>query len=345
MISETIHWGSQFARIATRLPGNEIVTIIKPSGRQILLNKKKGTFPEVNRLISAVLFQPSDLNLLAGSPSIRRQYLDRLIGQISYEYLYALAKLRHLLKQRNELLKNHAQTSYYLAIEEQLAQFMAEIVSFRLLYVEILNKYLKSSHMEIDYAVNPKSMRELLLESLRELRAVIGRDVENQSLGGDLRQAHAMRESMRELLRELLREKLQSLRSKEETIGFTLIGPQRDDFTLFENALDHPDGRKDICTYGSRGEQRLAVVTLKSVECRLLTVTHDDPPLLLLDDVFSELDSKNQNIILSLVQTQQTIITTADDSFPARFTADFPHNSSGINNDSIIKEEITQIYL
>jgi len=99
----------------------------------------------------------------------------------------------------------------------------------------------------------------------------------------------------------------------EIVTGTTLVGPHRDDFEIYQES--EGEKQRDLATFGSRGEQRLAVLTLKLVQLQYIKQKTNDKPVLLLDDIFSELDRKHDELVMQLISGQQTIITTTEAGF------------------------------
>jgi recombinational DNA repair ATPase RecF len=110
--------------------------------------------------------------------------------------------------------------------------------------------------------------------------------------------------------------RLAQYEQEEVAAGYTLVGPHRDDFKIVSSGQETADSR-DLAIYGSRGEQRMAVIWLKLAELAFLTEKLGERPLLLLDDIFSELDNTHDQLVIDLLGKQQTILTTTevDDRF------------------------------
>lgn len=285
-LGEAIAWGHNLARIEGVTGNTHLAITIQPSGKQLFVNAKPVDLKHFLAHLSAVSFQPTDLNLLSGSPPLRRQYLDRLLGQLDLEYLHTLLQYRRLLKQRNHLLK---QASVNLdlvdVIGSQIAPVAADIYRTRFAVIENINQLLLKLNIRVNYRPSPSRLREL-----------------NQVDAGNIA--------------GYLREKMRGLREKEREIGFSLIGPQRDDFEVFIPDPTAADGSKNVGIYGSRGQQRLAVVHLKLAESQLLEKKNGMPPVLLLDDVLSELDTDNQTLLIKHLPGRQAFLTGTDINLP-----------------------------
>jgi DNA replication and repair protein RecF len=223
---------------------------------------------------SIVSFSPEDLDLIRGGPQIRRRFLDVLLCQFSLDYLDTLRRYNHTLKQRNSLLKQMGSGKTSMgndvleAFDPQLAETGARITVFRRRALADLGPVAVAGYRAISDGVEHLGMQ--LMGCVSEL------DDEG------------------ELQTEFLR-KLHSLRFPEREAGMTLIGPHREDllFTLNE---------KPVRDYGSQGQKRSVALSLKLASAQLLEVKNQQPPILLLDDVFAELDENRRRRIGDLVR-------------------------------------------
>lgn len=235
--------------------------------------------------LNIILFSPDDLELIKGSPSIRRNMLNIQLSQISNTYLNVYNEYNKILKTRNEYLKilfnnSIADKKYLDIITEKLISAAILIYKKRQEYLEIINArinyYYKSisgtDGLEVQYVPNIKldSFEDSEIE--QELRKVFNKNY-----------------------------------LKELNYGMTMYGPHRDDFSFyFKN--------NDLKVFGSQGQQKLAVLALKLSEISIFKDFSGNDPVLLLDDVFGELDIKKKNKLLKLIVNEdiQSIITTTD---------------------------------
>lgn len=224
--------------------------------------------------LRVVLFNPEDLNLVIGSPSRRRNYLDFVLSQIDRDYYRCSLAYQKGLRRRNKLLlsirEKEAQRSQLEFWNRLLVKNGNLIHQKRDEFIGFINRYCVSSAisqfrgLEVEYDSSVISEERLLRYAQAEIAAAA-----------------------------------------------TLVGPHRDDFKI----LGSPEPgavAKDLAVYGSRGEQRMAVLALKLAELAYVEEKTGERPLLLLDDIFSELDHAHRDQILSLVDRQQTMITTTD---------------------------------
>jgi DNA replication and repair protein RecF len=234
-------------------------------------------------LLRIVVFAPEEMLLVAGSPGLRRSALDTLAEQRSTSYSRDLATYGRALQQRNSLLRaireeqaNRAELRYW---DTTLLDAGAALVTERLALLQALADPLARAHAEI--APEEAATAGLRLRYVTNAPAMAG-----------------------ETPRDALARRLADTADKELWNGATLVGPHRDDIA-FEQA-----GR-DLATFASRGQQRTAILALKLAELDLLTELDGRPPLLLLDDVFSELDPERRgHLVRRIAGLPQAFVTT-----------------------------------
>ncbi|MFI5226257.1 MAG: DNA replication/repair protein RecF [Candidatus Limnocylindrales bacterium] len=243
-------------------------------------------------LLRLVVFAPEEMLLIAGSPALRRTALDTLAGQWSSAYARDLVTYARALQQRNALLRSireeQASRAELRFWDEALLDAGAPLVAGRLALLEAVARPLAEAHAEIA----PDEAREAPLRIAYSTNAPL--------LPG-------------ESPRDALARRLVETADKEIWNGTTLVGPHRDDL-VFEQA-----GR-DLATFASRGQQRTAILAFKLAELDLLTALDGRPPLLLLDDVFSELDPERRaHLVRRIAALPQAFVTTTtlDDLHPA----------------------------
>jgi len=222
-----------------------------------------------------VLFEPEDLRLIHGSPSRRREFLDRMCGALDPHYSTLLHRYERSLLQRNNLLKTgNAGDDELFAWEVGLAQSGAALIKARRELVWQINERINDVYCSIAHA------------------------------SGSVIVAYGFHETASSLEQQLL-SLLAVSRFTDRMRGYTSVGPHRHDITIELN--DAPANES-----ASRGETRSIILALKFIELALLEEKYEEPPLLLLDDVFSELDATRRTSLLELAHTVQTIITTTD---------------------------------
>ena len=236
--------------------------------------------------LNAVVFSPEDLELLHGAPSGRRRYLDLTRSQIDRSYLRALQRYQRVLAQRNHLLRqirDRRQERSSLSIwNDELIELGSTIVRHRIALITDLNRPMSDLYRRL-------TRTERLLEL--KYRASSQPDL------GDISDEEG---------RASFRSKLEQLKQRELDQGVSLVGPHRDDFTFLVDGVD-------MGAFGSRGEQRIVAVALKLAEAVVIRTLMNDSPVLLLDDILSELDPTRRQFVQEQIQGDfQTLITVAD---------------------------------
>lgn len=247
-----------------------------------------------------VFFHPEDLNMLYLGPDLRRRYLDIMNVQVKKEYFQALKIYKKVLAQRNALLraiKEQAAERKDLQIwNEQLALAASQIYFERAKTLDFINKFLTAKYRNISKGEENLS---IVYRNSFSLHA--------EKFGEFIEEELVKLFEDKTLLREKFLELLQKNELKDLQAQFTTIGPHRDDFEIFLK-------EKPLVQHASRGEYRSIVLALKMIEIDFFKSFNISEPILLLDDVFSELDHERQQLMLELAKEYQTIITTTKDS-------------------------------
>ena len=244
--------------------------------------------------VNAVLFTVQDLELIYGTPKIRRRYLDMLISQHNREYLRALQRYQKTVLQRNHLLRSIKTGASQVS---ELTPWDQNIVTDGGYIVHTRSKIIKNLS---DLCLN---QHNLLSPFKEQLNLIYLTEAEEQA---------SDQSSISNVLKQKLSDSLNSDLSK----GFTSVGPHRDDFKVTINDVD-------AARFASRGQARIATLSLKLAEAQYLSDVRGENPLILLDDVFSELDPVRREMVLSLVSHyEQSLITTSDmDNIPTGSTS------------------------
>lgn len=262
------------------------------------LIKKKYTINDVQRqrlryedIIPVVLFEPEDMRLLTGSPEERRNFLDDIMGYIDPQYNTVKKQYNRVLLQRNSLLKNsHNGKDQFFIWNIRLSELAGYIVESRVRLIDILNSKISEMYSEI---AGKKSK-------------VVINYISSIALN-----------SYESSLMKALEDNLQ----KDIERGFTAYGPHRDDFTVELKGVAAK-------TTASRGETRTLVLSLKLLQVALVEEKRGIAPLVLLDDVFSELDGSRRKALTMHLTNHQTIITTTDADIIAK---DFAQHATTIS--------------
>ncbi|MCI7796253.1 MAG: DNA replication/repair protein RecF [Lachnospiraceae bacterium] len=241
---------------------------------------------ELFGIVNVIFFSPEDLNIIKNGPSERRRFIDLELCQLNKLYVHNLVQYNRVVVQRNKLLK---ELDFDPALKETLDVWDLQLVNYGKELIRIRTRFIKE-----------------LNELIRDIHFHLSGEKENLEVRYE---PNVTADSFEE---ELERNRFQEIRQK-----LTLTGPHRDDLNFLINGTD-------IRKFGSQGQQRTAALSLKLAEIELVKKTVKDYPVLLLDDVLSELDSKRQEHLLSEINHIQTMITCTglDEFVNSRFRMD-----------------------
>ncbi len=251
--------------------------------------------------LRVVLFLPEDVSLVAGAPTERRRYLDIALCQISASYCRALGEYNKVLSQRNALLRrlrDEGGDSGQLAFwDDQAAEHGSVLLQRRAHAVSELNRL--AAERQRDLTGGAERLQLGYLPSPDPAKVIASRS----ATGGD---RFAFETAAREQTAGWLLAHLRATRGRDVAAGSSLSGPHRDDMAFTVEG-------HDLRTFGSRGQQRTAALALKLAEVQMMREATGDMPLLLLDDVMSELDAIRRRTLLdALAQVDQALVTTTD---------------------------------
>lgn len=286
-----IRWGSEYFRLKAQTDNEDtelevFFSVIPEKRKNFKKNEVTLKNSEYIGSLPTVLFHPEDLNMLYLSPLYRRKYMDILLSQCDKSYLYALTQYKRILKQRNALLKEIAEKRRSRintksleedldAWDSQIVNFGTEIVKKRLKLADFLNKELSGIYNAIagdEYKISLKYLTRL-------------------PKSDQIEEAYST---------ELIVRRDQDIRDRKTTFG-----PHLDDLKFSINS-------RDLLAASSRGEIRTLLLAVKFAEILFIEAKTSQKPILLLDDVFSELDLGRQKHLLAKIQDYQTIITSTD---------------------------------
>lgn len=255
--------------------------------KNIKINEvEKNSSAYLTEKFSAVVFSPEHLTLIKSGPQIRRKFIDAAVCQQNIRYASLLSKYQQILNQRNALLKDinrHKELLEVLSIwEDTLCSAGALILKERIDYIRKIREKAKEIHFGISH-----DKEELDIEYLSTCGAEETDDIQT--------------------LTEKLRKAVADSREEDIRFGNTSIGPHRDDLDIKINELS-------CRRFASQGQQRSAVLSLKLTEANLLFKSRGERPVILLDDVLSELDSKRQDFLLNKVSGYQVFVTCCEES-------------------------------
>ena len=255
---------------------NKYEVLINENGKRVSINDKPlKKVSEYLSKINAIMFCPDDLEIIKGSPQERRSFFNISISGFNNDYVRYLNEYNKILKTRNEYLKNYeiVNKDYLDILTNKLIDLNIYIYKERKKYVETINKYLSNIYKDITGKDNIVLKYDSFMEN----------DNRND-----------------------LEDKFNMVYNNELFQKVTLLGIHKDDFSIFIDDIK-------INNYGSQGQHRIAILCLKLSEIKIYEEEYNKKPILLLDDIFSELDStKKTNIIKFIKNDLQVFITSTD---------------------------------
>ena len=281
-----INFGSEYAKIDAKIVKNEIekdisIRFSRNNGKKILLNNK----PIIKHAdcvgnINVTLFCPEDLMIINGDAANRRRFIDILLCQTDRAYLSDLINFQRILKQRNNLLKEIRESRKTELLEpwdEQFCEFSCKITTKRDQCLRKINKMAHKCHQKLQFNENL---------ALKYVCSIYSIEEENQA---DCKIA--------------FKNKLKRVLNEEIAKGFSLLGPHRDDLEIEINQIN-------TRFFGSQGQKRSAAISLRLAEAEYIKAITEEYPILLLDDIFSELDEQRKNDLIHMLQKKQQIFIT-----------------------------------
>jgi len=257
------------------------ITLSKKQKKQIKINEV--TVLKVSELLGVVptiYFSPDELKLIKDAPEHRRKFLDIALSQLNKNYFYALLKYDKILDHRNKLLKTAVSLEQIMPsldiFTRQLINEGAKIIKSRIEFIENLKQPFATAHNQLSGGIEDANIEYsgIVSDNVKDIAKKL-EIAYQKSLEKDFQQRH------------------------------TTVGPHRDDLKITVNNLD-------IRLYGSQGQQRTATLAMKLAETEIFKNNFGEYPILLLDDVLSELDEHRKNNLLKLCSKMQTILTTTE---------------------------------
>ena len=267
-----------YTKITGIIDNNKYELLINREGKKVSINNN--VFKKVSDYISkfnVIMFCPDDLEIIKGTPSLRRSFFNISISGFNNNYVRYLSEYNKILKTRNEYLKNNEiiNKEYLDVLTNKLIDLNIKIYNERINYVEKINNYLKDIYKDISGKTNIKLTYDSFIE-----------DKDN--------------------IKNELEDKFNLIYNTELLQRVTLLGVHKDDFSIYIDDIK-------INNYGSQGQHRMAILCLKLSEIKIYQEEYNKKPILLLDDIFSELDKdKKTNIIKYIDDDLQVFITSTD---------------------------------
>lgn len=286
---ELIKWDTEFAKINAELNKKNhtipLELIFHRNGKRAKVNHiEQQKLSEFIGALNVVMFAPEDLALVKGAPQMRRRFIDMELGQIEPLYLYHLGEYQKILRQRNSHLKQlqkqaHVDTTLLQILTEQLIAHAAIVLHKRFHFLQLLRQWAIPIHEKIS-----RGLEKLAINYVATIEV--------------------LEDATEETIVNIYTEAFSRIIDNEINRGTTLIGPHRDDLTFFIND-------RDVKLFGSQGQQRTTALSLKLAEIDLIYEEIKEYPVLLLDDVLSELDDYRQSHLLTAIQDKvQTFVST-----------------------------------
>ena len=280
--SQLMRWGEKITSVRAKVIGidgeNEVeVQLWRDENgslkRRFLIDKVVKTRAKYWGQVKTVVFEPEDIRLITGSPNRRREFLDSIFANTEWRYASALSQYRKALKHRNELLDMVAQGG------AQKAELF---------------------YWDQSLTKNANIIQSFRLEMVRSANMFFAEHSDEE----------ISKLSINYQASTINAEKLEKLYPIELRSGHTKCGPHLDDFSINYDGFETED--KNLAFWGSRGQQRLAILGLRLAQINYLEEKYKEEPILLLDDIFSELDEEHRKIVSEICRKYQTIFTSAD---------------------------------
>lgn len=259
----------------------EVIVVREPAQKVLKVNGVKRSASDFIGLLKAVFFSPDDLSEMAFAPRLRRRYLDVLLSQLDHEYLNILMKYQESIRQRNALLKKIRKNG---SKKDELEFWDNQIVDFGF----------SITQKRADLILQLQDLLKVLYKSISQTEDIL--QIIYQSNISEIADKQ-----------ELLLKITENI-DRDIATGTTHLGPHRDDLQFSING-------HDMVYFASRGEWRSLVLALKFAEIQLIEKQTGEKPILLLDDVFSELDEIRQKYLFEAIKGTQTFITTTHKEF------------------------------
>ena len=288
--SNLINKDVEFTKVKGEIKDNNIVknlsVEISENQKRVKLNNNEiGKIADYITNLNVILVSPEDINILQGTPAERRNFLNIELSQLSKNYIKKYNEFNKILKIRNNYLKMASNSSitdsrYLDSLTENLIEREIDIYKERKRFIDMLNNYIGDIYNDII------GIKDFHIEYETNI------DIDSFET---------------EKLRESISKKYKNSLKKEIENGMTLYGPHRDELKFII-------GNDDIKLYGSQGQQKVAIISLKLAEIPIFKEFTSTNPIILLDDIFSELDVKTRNKLINFIPEDIQVIITSNDT-------------------------------
>nr|WP_312576652.1 DNA replication/repair protein RecF [Sedimentibacter sp.] len=280
----------------------------KGKRKQVKINKVKlDKTGEMIGILNNVIFTPDDMKIIKGSPVERRKFINIDISQIKPKYKYLLSRYKKIVTQRNNILKNYytnKENKDIISIwNDYLIDTGTELICYRNEYINNLKKYAVKIYSDLS---GSKEIFDL------NYKCNIGNISNMDKIS----------------IKNTFYQKINLSIENEIHKSTSLYGPHKDDLIIYINS-------KECKYFGSQGQQRSAILALKLAEIEIIKDEIGEYPILLLDDVLSELDNKRKGFLINYIKNIQTVITTTDDNDLKKLTDNFNKKIFYINDGKI----------
>ena len=282
-LSQLIHWDQPFTSVCGQVSINSDISNLEAQliksplksslNRKFLIDGVVKTRPKYLGTLKTVIFEPEDIRLITGSPTRRRDFLDSIFTSTEWRYAQSLSQYHRALKHRNELLDLIRIGS---ATKSELFYWDQSLVK----NASVIESYRQSFVRSVNQYFQNHSHSEIKSFSVVYHPSIVSVGTLEQNFQSEL------------------------------SSGFTSSGPHRSDYSINCTVFSTPD--PNLAFWGSRGQQRLAVLALRLAQINYLEDTYQQPPILLLDDIFSELDPQHRYLVTEICRKYQTIFTSAE---------------------------------
>jgi DNA replication and repair protein RecF len=289
-----------FTREITLNEENEIEIVITKDGKRRgnINGREFSKFSDIFDNVLAVIFSPEDLRIIKDNPEKRRNFINQELSQLSLSYYRNLINYRKVLQQRNSYLKEEHYDAGMTAVwNDSLIKYGSRVTIQRYLFIQKLSRLCKEMHRKL---TGEKEEIDIAYAS-----GILSAEDQMEIFEGKEKLAHRERDKALKKTEEMFEKKLDETKEKDFQNKYTGCGPQKDDINIYINGINARN-------FGSQGQQRTAALSMKLAEIELVNEEKGEYPILLLDDVLSELDLARQAFLINSLDRVQLFISTTN---------------------------------